>query len=310
MTGAPTWYDVLGVARDATPEQVRTAWRDQIADLEPGDRRFDALNRAAKVLLDADARAAYDSEHPEAAEHEETTEPAEADGADGAAEALEPSTSALTEVETARERRRLARAAGREAAAETRARSRRQAAERRSAGEPDAREPEAASRRAGVPTWLLAGLGIVAAGLVAATAWTWNGTAAAGGEDSPARQAQVAAEKAVVPVLSYDYQHLDEDQQAAQALMTGGYRTEYDKLFAVLEDNAPRTETTVSASVVASGIVRATDDRVQVLVFVDRPTTNKLNPEPVVYKDQVTLSMQRVDGEWLVDDLITSPVQG
>jgi Mce-associated membrane protein len=43
---------------------------------------------------------------------------------------------------------------------------------------------------------------------------------------------------------------------------------------------------------------------------VDRPTTNKLDAEPVVYKDQVTVSMQRVDGEWLVDDLVTSPAQG
>ena len=92
--------------------------------------------------------------------------------------------------------------------------------------------------------------------------------------------------------------------------MTGGYREEYDKLFTVLEDNAPQTQTKVSASVVASGVVRASDDRVQVLVFVDRPTTNKLNAEPVVYKDQVTVSMQRVDGDWLVDDLITSPTQG
>ena len=60
----------------------------------------------------------------------------------------------------------------------------------------------------------------------------------------------------------------------------------------------------------ASGIVRSSGDRVQVLVFVDRPTTNKLSAEPVVYKDQVTLSMQLVDGEWLVDDMVTSPVQG
>jgi Mce-associated membrane protein len=62
--------------------------------------------------------------------------------------------------------------------------------------------------------------------------------------------------------------------------------------------------------VVSSGIVRASGDRVQVLVFVDRPTTNKLSADPVVYKDQVTLSMQLVDGVWLVDDMVTSPVQG
>jgi Mce-associated membrane protein len=161
-----------------------------------------------------------------------------------------------------------------------------------------------------VPSWLLAGLGILAAGLLVATAWMWVSGDASGDGGSAARDAQVAAERAVVPVLSYDYEHLEDGQRAAQALMTGSYREEYDKLFTVLEENAPQTRTKVTASVIASGIVRATDSRVQVLVFVDRPTTNKLSAEPVVYKDQVTLSMQLVDGEWLVDDLVTSPVQG
>ena len=92
--------------------------------------------------------------------------------------------------------------------------------------------------------------------------------------------------------------------------MTGKYAGEYEKLFALIEENAPETQTKVGAEVVASGIVRSSGDRVQVLVFVDRPTTNKLSAEPVVYKDQVTLSMQLVDGEWLVDDMVTSPVQG
>ena len=250
MSESPTWYDVLGVPRDASGDEVRAAWKSQIADLEPGDRRFDSLNRAAKVLLDPAARTAYDAEHPEVE--------------DGGALVQEPG---------------------------------------------PVTGPRPSSTRGGVPGWLLAGLGLLAAGLVAATVWMWV-AGDDGGDDSVARQAQVAAERAVVPVLSYDYEHLEEDQKAAQALMTGSYRSEYDKLFAVLEENAPQTQTTVTASVVASGIVRASSDRVQVLVFVDRPTTNKLSAEPVVYKDQVTLSMQLVDGTWLVDDMVTSPVQG
>ena len=264
MSDSPTWYDVLGVSREASPEEVRAAWKSQIADLEPGDRRFDSLNRAAKVLLDPAARAAYDVEHPVV----DDPDPDRRDSQDPVV---------LT-------------------------------------GPPTTDDPAVAStvpaerRTGGVPSWLLVGLAIVAAGLVAATVWMW--IARDGGDDSAAREAQVAAERAVVPVLSYDYEHLDEDQKAAQALMTGSYREEYDKLFTVLEENAPRTRTKVSASVVASGIVRASDDRVQVLVFVDRPTTNKLSAEPVVYKDQVTLSMQLVDGTWLVDDMVTSPVQG
>ncbi len=260
MSDAPTWYDLLDVPRDASAEEIRDAWKTQIADLEPGDRRFDALNRAAKVLLDPAARAAYDAEHPEDPE----TEAPETGSSDAAGTATE-----------------------REA--------------------PSSTQPAAGP--GGVPSWLLAGLGIVAIGLVAATLWM-SLARGAGGGDSAARDAQVAAERAAVPVLSYDYEHLKADQAAAQALMTGSYRTEYDKLFTVLEENAPQTQTKVSATVIASGIVRASDTRVQVLVFVDRPTTNKLSAEPVVYKDQVTLSMQLVDGEWLVDDLITSPVQG
>ncbi|GAA1927854.1 DnaJ domain-containing protein [Nocardioides hwasunensis] len=255
MSDVPTWYDLLDVARDASTDEVRAAWKAQIADLEPGERRFDALNRAARVLLDPAARAAYDAEHPVVDDqHCDEREPEE------------PLVASL---------------------------------------------PSWDGRNGGVPSWLLAGLAVVAAGLVTITAWTWTSSSAgASGTDPSVRQAQVAAERAVVPVLSYDYEHLDDDQRAAQALMTGSYRQEYDKLFSVLQENAPRTQTRVTASVVASGIVRASGDRVQVLVFVDRPTTNKLGSEPVVYKDQVTLSMQLVDGEWLVDDLITSPVQG
>jgi Mce-associated membrane protein len=269
VSDAPTWYDLLDVPRDASTDRIRAAWKAQIADLEPGERRFDALNRAAKVLLDPAAREAYD-------------------GGLASEVADDPSPSLVEEGALA------------------------------PVPEPDHERPGLVTRlrrsstdetRSGdVPSWLLAGLGVLAAGLVAATAWTW----ATGdpGDDSAAREAQVAAERAVVPVLSYDYETLEADQRAAQALMTGGYREEYDKLFTVLEDNAPQTQTRVTADVIASGIVRAAPDRVQVLVFVDRPTTNKLSAEPVVYKDQVTVAMQLVDGEWLVDDLTTSPVQG
>jgi Mce-associated membrane protein len=263
VSDAPTWYDLLDVSRDASTDEIREAWKAQIADLEPGDRRFDALNRAAKVLLDPAAREAYDAGLAEPAPLVEEGAPA-------------PVSKPRSERPGIAARLR--------------------------------RSSTSAERVGDVPSWLLAGLGVLAAGLVAATAWTW--TSGDEGDDSAAREAQVAAERAVVPVLSYDYETLEDDQRAAQALMTGGYREEYDKLFTVLEDNAPQTQTRVTADVIASGIVRAAADRVQVLVFVDRPTTNKLSAEPVVYKDQVTVAMQLVDGEWLVDDLTTSPAQG
>jgi Mce-associated membrane protein len=43
---------------------------------------------------------------------------------------------------------------------------------------------------------------------------------------------------------------------------------------------------------------------------VNRPTTNKQVKNPVVYKDQVTVTMQKVGDSWLVDNLVTSPAAG
>ncbi|KRF37060.1 J domain-containing protein [Nocardioides sp. Soil805] len=160
-----------------------------------------------------------------------------------------------------------------------------------------------------VPAWLLAVVGLLLAGLLAGCAWAWQTTSGETTEEAT-RAAQAAAERAIVPVLSYGYESLAEDQARAQGYLTSDYRADYDKLFAVISDNAPQTQTTVEARVVASGIVRSGQDRVDVLVFVDRPTTNKLTPEPETYKDQVTVTMQKVGDEWLVDNLVTSPAQG
>jgi Mce-associated membrane protein len=165
------------------------------------------------------------------------------------------------------------------------------------------------STRREVPTWALAVLAAVTAVAVAASAWLWFAVPSDASVEESARAARSAAERAIVPILSYNALHLEEDKKAAQAYMTSDYREKsYDKMFAVIEQNAPGTKTIVRTDVIRSGIVRSGADRVQVLLFLDRPTTNKQTTEPIVYHDQATVTMQRVDGEWLVDDLVSSPV--
>ncbi len=90
--------------------------------------------------------------------------------------------------------------------------------------------------------------------------------------------------------------------------MTDSYRTAYDKLFDKLKASAVSTQTAITTKVVGSAIVRAGGDRVQVLLFVDRPTTNKANTTPISYQDQVTLTMQRVGDRWLVDGMNTDQI--
>jgi hypothetical protein len=73
MTSAVTWYDVLGVLPDAAPDDIRRAWQEKMAVLQPGplagaspqvqsaaDRARQAVEEAWRVLADPAARESYD----------------------------------------------------------------------------------------------------------------------------------------------------------------------------------------------------------------------------------------------------------
>ena len=160
--------------------------------------------------------------------------------------------------------------------------------------------------RDGVPAWLivaLAALTAVLLGFAGVALATPSGAAVRGDTDA----AQAAAERAVVPILSYDAHSLDRSEAQATAAMTPSEQEQYRKLFAVIRQNAPRTGTVVRAQYVASGVVRTGTDQVDVLVFVNQRTTNRAHPKvPVVYKSQVTMTMVKVGGQWLVDALHTT----
>lgn len=256
----PSWYDLLGVAPDAPPDEIRATWRTAIADLDPTDRRFVTLNQAAEVLLDPTRRAAYDAERAALApepEPEPDPEP-ESDEAPAAEVTATPG--------------------------------------------PAAQQPT----RGVVPAWLL--LLLAAAVLVAAglTTWVYLTKPSDSAVEDATSAAQAAAERAVVPILSYDARNIEESQAAAQQYLTGSYREDYDQLFdGIIAQNAPSTGTVLEAELVRSSIVRADEDRVEVFVLVNQTRTNKESREPQVYKNWVTITMEKVDGDWLVSGMDT-----
>lgn len=171
-------------------------------------------------------------------------------------------------------------------------------------------EPAPSAGRS-VPSWLLAVVALLAAGSVALAVWLASdlGTSEDAVEDA-ARTAQARAEQAIVPVLSFSHERLEEDRATARSYLTPSYREEYDRLFDVISDNAPSTETVVTGQVLDSALVRTDDDgtRVDVLVFLDRSTERKDYEEPQTSYDQVTVTMVERDGDWLVDGLDTTPL--
>jgi len=293
------WYDLLDVAPDASESEIRAAWKAAIADLDPTDRRFRVHNQAAEVLLDPQRRAAYDAELA-AAEAEEADEAPVTWTSRAAAPATAPAPPADPSAADEARRPRLPWQRRKPQEPAVPAASAAPVPERETGTEP-------APARRGVPGWILA----VVAGLtgiaVAAVAIVWFTMPSDASVEESTRAAQSAAERAIGPILSYDYRHLDEDQAAAESYMTSGYREQYDKVFAVIKQNAPRTQTVVKGKVISSGIVRSGTDRVEVLLFVDQPTSNKQHKTPVDYKNQVRAQMEKVGGDWLVDCLITTP---
>ncbi len=275
----PSWYDVLDVDDNATPAEIRTAWKAAIADLDPGDRRFRLANQAAEVLLDPAKREAHDAEL--AADSDPVEDVDEPDEPDEPVAEVEDDEDDVEEDDLHEDLDE----------------------------DEDAVAP-ARTRPAGFRALVAvaaAALVLVVLTVVALVQGVDSDADADGGLPSEQKvdDARGAAEAAVVPVLSYDYRTLDEDQAEAETYLTDDYAQEYERFFAAaVETNAPRTQTVVRVRVLDSAIVRTGKDRVDVLLFVNRPTTNK--QRSVEYRDQVTMRMLDVDGTWLVDCLITT----
>ncbi|MGH3353045.1 MAG: hypothetical protein ACRDPS_20450 [Nocardioides sp.] len=329
---SPTWYDLLDVEQDAATDDIRAAWKSAIADLDPTDRRFRTLNDAAAVLLDDKLRAAYDAELAaleEAAADEDDVEAEEGseDAGDDAASAAAVETAAV-ENEAADDE-----PDGSETDAEPAA----EPTDEDSDEDSDEDDEEPAGRTLPVlPVWSLAAAGALALAAVVAAGVVFFGqekvstvsnnnvtTSTAEGAvgkritrnhkllvEEQGGEALAAAKKSVVPLLSYDYSKMDESKSKAHAVMTKDYREDYDRLFAVLVDNVPETKTVVKTlAPVDAGVIRVSEDTVQVLVLVDRQVTNAQRSTPIGYQEYAMLTMAKVGDKWLVDKVETQPSQ-
>ncbi len=118
------------------------------------------------------------------------------------------------------------------------------------------------------------------------------------------REAPAAAERAAGVILAYDHRTLDEDQAAAEALMLPEFASQYAETFEkVVRPSAAQVQAVVTAEVQASAVVRATQDRVRVLLFIDQTTQSTANEEPQVALNRVEMVMVRSGGEWLVEEI-------
>lgn len=178
----------------------------------------------------------------------------------------------------------------------------------RPAPPPPAEPPaERARRRPGRPrrprradVLLLVALAVVVA--LAATAALLGARARSDDRVEQARrEAQAAAEAHAVTLLSYDHRHLDRDFARAGKVLTGRFADDYAATTEkVVRPSAEQVKAVVTADVAASSVVRASENRVVVLLFVDQTTTSTRLEGPKVDLNRVRMTMVRSGGEWLV----------
>ena len=171
------------------------------------------------------------------------------------------------------------------------------------APEPDPAGPPAPSAR-GVLVPVLAALVVVLTVLTGVLVWLAVTTRGPAPVEASRREALGAARDAARLVFSYDYRTLPKDFAAGRAVTTGGFRKEYDRTTQKLVDDvAPRYKAVVAADVIDASVVRATENEVVCLVFVNQASTSTQNTQPKITVSRLEMTLVRRGDDWLVEDI-------
>ena len=97
--------------------------------------------------------------------------------------------------------------------------------------------------------------------------------------DQPRTQVLVAATDLTQRTLSYDYKTLKNDMEVARPRMTPSFRKEYDATMEQVRANTVKNQIALEAVVVSSAIIKATEHKATVLVFLNQTTTAGIGQE-------------------------------
>ncbi|WP_051027783.1 hypothetical protein [Nocardia higoensis] len=156
--------------------------------------------------------------------------------------------------------------------------------------------PGARSRIRGLLTPVLAVLVVALAVAVGVLGWQVNRHNEI---DAAGRAAQDAAERYAVALTSIDSKDLDSDFATVLDGATGAFKDMYGQSSAQLKQLLIDNNATGQGSVVDSAIKSASEDRAEILLFVDQTVTNSAAPEPRIDRSRVVMTMEKVDGRWL-----------
>jgi Mce-associated membrane protein len=110
-----------------------------------------------------------------------------------------------------------------------------------------------------------------------------------------------AAKTGTVALLSYSPESLDKDFAAAKSHLTGDFLSYYTQFTEqIVTPAAQQKSVKTTASVVRAAVSELHPNSAVVLVFVNQNTTSKENPDGAFAVSSVKVSLNKVDGTWLI----------
>jgi len=110
---------------------------------------------------------------------------------------------------------------------------------------------------------------------------------------------------AVNTIFSYDYTNTARTRQAAQGLLTGDAIKQYNRLFALVERDAPKEKLVVKTTVSSSGVEFLTGDRARLLIFADQQDTIAGTRKSTYAGTMFAVTAVRQDGRWKIESIDT-----
>jgi Mce-associated membrane protein len=164
------------------------------------------------------------------------------------------------------------------------------------------RRPSAAEAGRRLPALLAA---VLVVGLLALAGLDgWLLTSQPGSGSRAERERALSTAKSAVPlILSYDYQHFDSDVATAKARLTGRAVNDYAQAMAkTIKPTATKVHAVVQAQTDGAGVeaVSGNGNQVTVVVFGEQKVTNISLTAPRIDLFRVRVTLDRVQGQWLV----------
>ncbi len=118
-------------------------------------------------------------------------------------------------------------------------------------------------------------------------------------KDVAATQALDAAKKYIITLTSVDTNAIDKNFTEVLDGSTGEFKDMYTKSSAQLRQTLIDNKAAAHGSVIDAAVQSASEDKVDVVLFVDQSVSNGTTPAPQLDRSRVKMTMEKVDGRWL-----------